>query len=146
MKSIYLAASVFSVFERESNGRIARALEKEGYKVFLPQEITPPETEEGLDMKYIYKECRDRLDISDLVVAIVDGADVDSGVAWELGYAFAKNTPAVCIRTDLRKAEHKGVNIMIEYGSTKTVYLTRYHQNIEEVIKNTILEIRELIG
>jgi nucleoside 2-deoxyribosyltransferase len=144
--SIYLAASVFSIFERESNARVAHALEKEGYEVFLPQTTAPPETESGLDMKYIYEECKNRLDTSDLVVAIVDGADVDSGVAWELGYAFAKKTPAICIRTDMRKAEDKGVNIMIEYGSTKTVYQTHYHQNVEEVIKNIVLEIKELVG
>lgn len=145
MRSIYLAASVFSIFEREANARIARALEKEGYVVFLPQEIAPPETEDGLDMEHIYKECRIHLDTSDLIVAIVDGADVDSGVAWELGYAFAKKTPAICIRTDMRKSEHKGVNIMIEYGSMKTVYQTHYHRSVDEVIENIILEIKEAV-
>jgi nucleoside 2-deoxyribosyltransferase len=142
MKKIYLAASVFSIFERALNSKIAKALQEKGqYEVFLPQEISPPETDEGLDMKYIYNQCREHITTSDIVVALVDGSDVDSGVAWELGYAFAKNIPSLCIRTDIRKSEDKGLNIMVEYGATKTVYLTKYHKTTEYVIENMLEEL-----
>ncbi|MCT4612509.1 MAG: nucleoside 2-deoxyribosyltransferase [Clostridia bacterium] len=142
---IYLAASVFSVFERELNVSIAKMItELGGHSVFLPQEVAPPETEDGLDMEYIYKECRDHIDSSDAILAIVDGSDVDSGVAWELGYAFAKNVPSLCIRTDIRKAEHNGVNIMIEYGASKTIHLTKYHQKIKDVVDRIIEELEAI--
>lgn len=144
MKNIYLAASVFSIFERENNRLIARKLEDNGYSVFLPQEVSPLKTEDGLDMHYVYKQCREYIDSTDVVVAIVDGADIDSGVAWELGYAFAKSIPSLCIRTDIRKSEDKGVNIMIEYGSTKTIYLTKYRQGIEFVIDGILKELENM--
>ena len=87
---------------------------------------------------------RDGIKVADVVVAIVDGADVDSGVAWELGFAHASGIPSLCFRTDIRKAEHNGVNIMIEYGSTKTIFATKYHQSEHDIV-NTILEELENI-
>jgi nucleoside 2-deoxyribosyltransferase len=32
----------------------------------------------------------------------MDGADPDSGTAWECGYAYAKGKPVVLFRSDLR--------------------------------------------
>lgn len=43
-----------------------------------------------------------RIDRSDFVIAILDGTDVDSGVACEIGYAFAKGKPVLGLRTDWR--------------------------------------------
>lgn len=145
MKKIYLAASVFSVFERENNRIIAQKIEEKGYAVFLPQEVSPIKIGTDIDMHHVYEVCHEHIDTTDIVVAIVDGADIDSGVAWELGYAFAKNIPSLCIRTDIRKSEDKGINIMIEYGSSKTIYLTKYHTGIEFVINQIIKEL-EVIG
>lgn len=64
---------------------------------------------------------RDKIKVADVVVAIVDGADVDSGIVWKLGFAHAS-----------------------EYGSTKTIFATKYHQS-EYDIANTILEELENI-
>lgn len=145
MKKIYLAAAVFSVFERNNNYYIANILKEKGfYEVFLPQEVPPLETATGKDMSYIYQQCKVNIENSDVVVALVDGSDVDSGVAWELGYACAKHVPALCIRTDFRKAEDKGVNVMIEYGSVKTVYLTKYHQTMEEIAYHILQELEDI--
>jgi nucleoside 2-deoxyribosyltransferase len=49
---------------------------------------------------------------------VLDGADVDSGTAAEIGYAFACGRPIVGYRSDLRRAgEHDGVvvNLQVEY-------------------------------
>lgn len=57
------------------------------------------------------------LDSCDLVVALLDGPMVDDGTAWKTGYAFAKGTPAVGIRTDFRQGgdtRHPCVNAMIK--------------------------------
>ena len=32
---------------------------------------------------------------TDLVVAVLDGLHIGAGTAWELGYAYAKNIPAI---------------------------------------------------
>ncbi len=145
MKKIYLAAPLFTTLERNINKYIADKIESTGkFKVFLPQTVSPIETDGKYDMYPIFEGCKNNINNSDIVLAIVDGADVDSGVAWELGYAYANNKKSICIRTDIRKSEGNGVNIMIEYGSTKTLYKTKYHQNIEDLINTIIKEIEEI--
>jgi nucleoside 2-deoxyribosyltransferase len=58
------------------------------------------------------------LDGADVVLAVLDGPDVDSGTAAEIGYAFARDKPIVGYRSDLRRAgEHDGVvvNLQVEH-------------------------------
>jgi hypothetical protein len=55
---------------------------------------------------------------ADGVVAILDGVDVDSGTAGEIGYAFAKGKRIYGLRTDFRLAgDNEGsiVNLQIQY-------------------------------
>lgn len=145
IKKIYLAAPVFSVSEREINKYIADGLEETGeYEVFLPQMVSPKKIENGYDMFPIFKKCKSKIISSDIIVAIVDGPDVDSGVAWELGYAFANEKKSICVRTDIRKAEAGGVNTMVEYGTTKTLYFTKYRQDIRDIINKIIFELKEI--
>ncbi len=60
----------------------------------------------------------ERIDRSDAVFAILDGVDVDSGTAAEIGYAFAKGKLAFGLRTDFRLAgDNHGavVNLQVQY-------------------------------
>ena len=54
--------------------------------------------------------------LADAVLAVLDGPDVDSGTAAEVGWAAARPCPVVGLRTDFRLAEHEaaGVNIQVE--------------------------------
>jgi nucleoside 2-deoxyribosyltransferase len=61
---------------------------------------------------------RAALDACDLVLAVLDGVDVDSGTAAEIGYAFAKAKPIIGYRGDFRlAADNEGsiVNLQVEY-------------------------------
>lgn len=52
------------------------------------------------------------------VVAVLDGPDVDSGTAAEIGYAFAKGKLIIGYRGDFRLAgdnEGSAVNVQVEY-------------------------------
>jgi nucleoside 2-deoxyribosyltransferase len=52
------------------------------------------------------------------VLAVLDGTDVDSGTAAEIGYAAALGTPVVGLRTDLRVTGDNAattVNLQVEY-------------------------------
>ena len=52
------------------------------------------------------------------MVAIIDGADADSGTAWEMGYAAALKKRVIALRTDFRMAgSHERVNLMLEQAS-----------------------------
>ena len=65
------------------------------------------------------ERCRDALDKCSHVVAWLDGAQVDDGTAWEVGYAYAKSKSIHGIHTDFRQAgdtTHSIVNAMIEGG------------------------------
>jgi nucleoside 2-deoxyribosyltransferase len=58
------------------------------------------------------------IDGCDAVLAILDGADVDSGTASEIGYAFARNKPILGYRSDFRlSSDNEGsiVNLQVEY-------------------------------
>jgi nucleoside 2-deoxyribosyltransferase len=61
---------------------------------------------------------RAAIDSCDLVLAVLDGADVDSGTASEIGYAFARGKPILGYRGDYRmSADNEGatVNLQVEY-------------------------------
>jgi len=61
---------------------------------------------------------RAAIDRCDLVFAVLDGTDVDSGTAAEIGYAFAKGKKIIGYRGDFRlSADNEGsvVNLQVEY-------------------------------
>ena len=49
------------------------------------------------------------------VVAVLDGAQVDDGTAWEIGWAHARGIPVYGLRTDQRLSQQpdEPVNLMI---------------------------------
>lgn len=58
------------------------------------------------------------LDACDLIVAVLDGTDVDSGTAAEIGYGFARGKPVLGYRGDIRlSADNEGavINLQVEY-------------------------------
>jgi nucleoside 2-deoxyribosyltransferase len=61
---------------------------------------------------------RAAIDRADGVVAVLDGTDVDSGTAAEIGYAFARGKLIVGYRGDFRlSADNEGstVNLQVEF-------------------------------
>jgi len=113
---IYLAAPLFSVAEREYNRIIAALLKENFFDVYLPQDTGDTHAERGeQEHLWIFEQNKKALQDADLVVAIIDGADADSGTAWEMGYATALRKPVIAIRTDFRIAGHEElVNLMLE--------------------------------
>ncbi len=116
-KTIYLAAPLFSLAERDFNEKLRNAFEEMGFSVFIPQEDSNDTeiTREDMDTSTIYELNLEAIDNCDLMVAVLDGgSDVDSGTAWEIGYACAKKIPVIGLRTDFRTLGPEGaVNLMI---------------------------------
>lgn len=114
MKNIYLAGPLFSDAERAFNQDLARMLRGAGYSVYLPQEheqqLTP-----GYAARIFAEDVR-RLNEADAIVAVLDGHDVDSGTAWECGYAYAGwSIPVFGFRTDFRTfGPEEKVNLMVQ--------------------------------
>ena len=95
---IYLAGPLFTTAEREFNVQLATRLRTAGHEVFVPQE-NPASEPTG---RAIFLKDLAGLDWADGVVAIMDGADPDSGTCWECGYAYATKKPVVLFRSDVR--------------------------------------------
>lgn len=117
---IYLAAPLFSEAERSYNRDLARDLERHLFEVYLPQDTgDDSHKRERAEHERIYNLHREALDRANAVVAIIDGADADSGTAWEMGYAVAKQKPVYALRTDFRRVgTHEHVNLMLEQSAT----------------------------
>jgi nucleoside 2-deoxyribosyltransferase len=114
---IYLAAPLFTQGEQDFNLRLYDDLIDRGYSVFLPQQECAQA--QGED---IYKTCLQGLRAASIVIAILDGADADSGTCWECGYATSQGTPIVAVRTDFRvSGDTDGFNAMLFYSAAKMV-------------------------
>lgn len=117
MVQIYLAGALFSQAERDFNKKLQQMMIESGFSVFLPQEDAEDNKDQRIERNQsaIFFSCLDGLQRSDMVVTVLDGTDVDSGTAWELGYAYATGKPIVGIRTDFRiQTPEEKVNLMIQ--------------------------------
>ncbi len=117
---IYLAAPLFSAAEREYNLTLKHYLKRHLFEIYLPQVEKDTDTSRGMkEQRTIFEDNIHALCQSDFIIAVIDGADADSGTAWEMGYAYANNIPVYAIRTDFRMVGmHEQVNLMLEQGAT----------------------------
>jgi nucleoside 2-deoxyribosyltransferase len=135
-KRIYLAGPLFSEAERAWARDIKRKIEEAAknknaeVKVIWPYELTPEKRIKKLKNKAkleIFKKCASHLKDSDILVAVLDGTQVDDGTAWEIGYFYKNKKPKskiYGIRTDFRKAgetRYSKVNSMIEVSCDEIV-------------------------
>ena len=126
---VFLASPLFSDAEREFNSNLAKSLRENGFEVWLAQEA--PFIQKGIhkEKKTIYEGDILALKTSDVVVAVLDGINVDAGVAYEMGYAKALGKPIVGLKTDYRTfSKMEEVNLMLE------VPLVKLCKNVDEVI------------
>ncbi|HEY4885431.1 MAG TPA: nucleoside 2-deoxyribosyltransferase [Myxococcales bacterium] len=115
-KLIYVAGPLFNEAERLHDERIAEECENLGFRTFLPHRDAGLETNRNSDE--IYAADLHNLEQADFLVANLDGADVDAGTAWEIGYAVARGKTVIGLRTDRRCLEPWArVNLMIEKSS-----------------------------
>jgi nucleoside 2-deoxyribosyltransferase len=117
---IFFAAPLFNEAERDFNSEAASLLRGEGFEVWLAQEHKLIQGSSIEEKKSIFEEDVDALEKSDLILAVLDGVDVDSGVAFEMGYAHALKKQIVGLKTDHRVfSKLESVNLMIEAPLTK---------------------------
>jgi nucleoside 2-deoxyribosyltransferase len=141
---IYLAAPVFSQSERIYNRQLAKLLEAKlpNSKIILPQDFRVGDAASYNDRRgltSLFRQCREAMESADLVLAIVDGADTDSGVAYEIGYARAKGKPVVGLRTDYRQLVSKGLNMMLAVGCNEIVCRFSFNERLDDTA-NALIE------
>jgi nucleoside 2-deoxyribosyltransferase/predicted secreted protein len=113
---IYLAAPLFSEAQKIYNIHLANLLSSQHDDVHMPQKFEDTtESRNGNREELIYRWNLSALRNSDIVVAVIDGSDADSGTAWEMGYATALGKRVIAIRTDFRRySDNELVNLMLE--------------------------------
>jgi nucleoside 2-deoxyribosyltransferase len=114
--TIYFAAPLFTQAERFWNIKLAEALTRKGpnLKIILPQQISlQAKIGEDYNFNRLFNICIQGIEICDVILAVLDGADSDSGTCFECGYGFAKGKRLIGVRTDLRKGEDQDLNAML---------------------------------
>jgi len=117
--AVYVASPLgFSVptrmyYEKELLARLAAA----GFTILDPWEGVAEAAAGPPDVMPIGARNAAMIDRAAGVLAVLDGPDVDSGTAAEIGYAAARGIRVVGLRTDIRQSGEEGavVNLQVEY-------------------------------
>lgn len=91
----YIAGPLFNVYEQAFQRELEQAIAPLG-KTFLPQRDCPQDNPDR-----IFSACIEGVRSSRIVVANLSGVDVDSGTAFEVGFAYALGKPIYGIRSEM---------------------------------------------
>jgi len=146
---LYVAGPLFTQAERVWNASLAEALSGAGHDVFLPQ--TEVKAITSLNADTIFRIDVDGVRRADAVVAVLDGADPDSGTCFECGLAFALGIPIVALRTDFRAGgdslPHQKlatINLMLAQAASAIVYLPDPATTLEAVAAAVVSALVDL--
>lgn len=123
--SLYLAAPLFNKMELAYNESLKEDLSPL-FDVFLPQKdgLLLRDLINGGVLKNVAERMVFDADVqamaeADIILAVLHGAHVDEGVAFELGYCFAHGKRCVALQEDVRQALPSGNNPMISQSCEK---------------------------
>ena len=136
---IYLSAPLFTQVQRRWNRMLAAGLEERiaGAEVVLPQDYKFGQSfNNPKDFPKILQACIDGVRQADVVVAILDGPDVDSGTALEMGVAYERGIPIVGVRTDYRESQDRGVNLAVAGVCTEFLREMSFGEDMDQLLKD----------
>jgi nucleoside 2-deoxyribosyltransferase len=118
---VYLAGPLFTQAEWQWNTTLSTMLRAMGLEVILPQDTARPMLtgETPFDAAGLFRANVGHLCRADVVLAVFDQPDPDSGTCWECGYAHRAGKPIIGLRTDIRRVSDgpKGrINLMLEFS------------------------------
>jgi nucleoside 2-deoxyribosyltransferase len=126
----YLANGLFSQADIMYNELIAKKLRA----AFPLLELYAPQENMGINDKNSYADSimiangdDSYLKDSDFVIAVIDGVEIDSGVACEIGVAVTLGTPVFGLYTDVRQQgrdNHNKIDALIE-DATENQFMYR---------------------
>lgn len=110
---------MFNEAELSYNRGLREYLEPE-FNVFLPQEdglllrdVVAESISLDIAEKKIFEADIMAMNNADIILVVLNGAHIDEGVAFELGYCFATGKRCVGLKEDIRQALPTGNNPMI---------------------------------
>lgn len=101
----YLANGLFNLGDRLVNEILADKIRKDvDIDLYVPQEnMAINDKQAYADSKQIYEGDYSYLKETDVVIAVIDGCEIDSGVAAELGIASTMGKTIYALYTDTRQ-------------------------------------------
>ena len=143
---IYLAGPLFTQAERRWMRALANQLRSLEYGVFLPQDDAgSPLLQNPPDFHGAFEMCRDAVERADVVLAVLDGCDADSGTAWECGFAYARGKPIVALRTDFRGGEDSGLNLMLRRSAVQVIEHASTDEELRPLIERIHGQLQDLV-
>lgn len=129
---IYYANALFSQAEINYNAQLAAKIRQLDPMIdlYLPQENDAINDKQAYaDSKMIAQADTEKLLQSDLIIAILDGLSIDTGVASEVGVAYAKGIPIIGLYTDTRQqgsSNRKKLQALSEIAENQFHYVNLY--------------------
>jgi len=147
-RSVYLAGPLFSLNERASNRRLARAIESAApeVQVELPQDYKYHGSyNDKRFFKEVYQACIRGVERAHACIAILDGPSSDDGTCFEVGYAIAKGIPVIGVRTDYRASQEMGCNLMLSRGCTTFVHRPAFDEDFDGLAKDIVRKLKRIL-
>jgi len=144
---IYLAAPLFSQMQRTWNRQLAAriAAENPNWKILMAQDFRENgRFNEARSYPAVFRRCLATIRAADVLVAVLDGPDVDSGTAFEMGVAHALGKTVVGLRTDYRPGADHGVNLMCARACTYVVREFSFQENPQCAADALIRRLRRI--
>lgn len=134
MSRIYIAGPLFNTHERWYIELIATVVEQAGYTTFVPhRDAGLVDKNQPLDRKRIFRTDMAALDECVGCVALLTGADHDSGTCGEIGYMVGKGKPVIGITDDMRS-----LNNLIWGLCGEGEYMVRTLEELPPLLKRLI--------
>jgi nucleoside 2-deoxyribosyltransferase len=136
---IYIAGPLFSDQDREMLLKIEQAFVKVGFPCFLPHRDVGDfaalrnELDEEYAKQYIFASDIKHVKLCPVLCALLDGADVDSGTAIEMGAAYTLGHPVFGLCTDDTRRSHT-LNMMVTGVCSYGIY-----DSISELVSKVVL-------
>ena len=142
---VYISSPLSTDEQKFRINEVAKYIRDCGYEVFSPMEYVVPNAWD-LDCitwsKKVQQHNLDGLNTSNVVVAIYDGLNSDTGSAFEIGYAYAKGIPVILLVTDVSIKQSLMItnasDIVGEFREYKTLWAafvtSRVNINIEKTV------------
>ncbi|CAN5867853.1 nucleoside 2-deoxyribosyltransferase [soil metagenome] len=148
---LYFAGPLFTQAERTWNAAIANQLVQGGHSVFLPQDEI--QSLDALEAEAIFQLDVQGVRSADAVIAVLDGADPDSGTCFECGLAHALGKPIVAVRTDFRAGGDDlpgqrlpSINLMLSQAAAAIVHLPAPSTTAEAVATALLKALEGLLS
>lgn len=117
---IYVAGPLFDPGQRWYLEQVDAVCREMGFTTYLPHRDGGLKAGAGTDFAAIFAADLQGLAAADLVVAVWHGPDVDSGTAWEIGFAYARGVPVIGLHEDIRIHNAQAqVNIVVSQSARR---------------------------